>query len=68
MVEEDSKLIGPIKFIHLRDWSANGDDLKTKFGNYFKLNLVGPQIDFCWLRNQIRYIQNVLNIGVGLYI
>ncbi len=68
MINDDSKLIGPIRFIHLRDWSANGDSIKTKFGNYFKPPLIGPNTDFRKFRDQIRYVQNVLNIGVGLYI
>lgn len=68
MVSEDEKLVGPINFIHLRDWAANGDALNSKFGNYLKSNITGPRVNIKWLKDQIRYMKNIKNIGVGLYV
>ena len=60
--------MGPINFIHLRDWSSNGDGIHSKFGNYLKPCIVGPNLDLNWLRHEIRYLQKVDNVGVGLYL
>ena len=49
MVKEDEQHVGPIKFIHLRDWSS-GTELATKFGNYFKEGMVGEKISREWLK------------------
>ena len=44
LIKEDQDKIGKIGFVHFRDWSAEGKDIHSKFGNYFHKEFVGTLI------------------------